>query len=46
MRMQKVCKAVAEVYFPANVEETMRQNVDTGRASMSEHWSALSFFKE
>ena len=35
--MQKVCKAVADVYFPANLEETVRQNVDTGRASMSEH---------
>lgn len=35
--MQKVCKAVADVCFPANLEETARQNVDTGRARMSEH---------
>lgn len=35
--MQKVCKAVADVYFPANLEETVRHHVDTGHVSTSEH---------
>lgn len=35
--MQKICKAAADMYFLANLEETVRQNVDTGHASVSEH---------
>lgn len=46
MRMQKVCKAAADVGFPAKLEEIVKRNVDTGCVSMYEHQSALSFFKE
>lgn len=36
MKMQKVCKAAADVCFLANLEGTVGLNVDTGRASMPE----------